>query len=136
MFSVLSSKIFGGTTLVLMAALAFILVSKNAVISHQDKLINDPKTGYVARLAAAEANVTTLKQNQGALEQGVATCGDSVRAAADAANRAANVGLQALAAVKSQTSAIARLQAMPTNGATPAEQCAQADAILLEGAKP
>lgn len=137
MFSVLSSKIYGGLSLALLAALAWVMVSKSAVISHQDKLINDPKTGYVAQLAAARANEATLKLNQSVLVNGVNQCNSKVDAAVKAAEDAAAAGRAALAIVERNSAAtrsvIAAVKAIPA-GSTPGEQCAAADAILLQGA--
>lgn len=138
-FSALTSKIFMGSTLALGLALGYVVVTKNAVISHQDKQINDPKTGFVVRIDRLRKNNATLRGNQHTLENGINACNSSVTLAAEAAERASAVGTTALAEVRKSdartAAAIDRIRAMPVDGATPAAQCEQADAIMLEGAR-
>lgn len=135
MFSILTSKIFGGTTVLLAIALAAIWISKDAVISHQDK-----------RLAQKDVTISDLRQdlatargNADKFELGMKQCNESAATAAQQAANVAEAGRKALEAVRkaaeaSAQASIKRLDQLPRDGTTPAQVCSQADAILLQGA--
>lgn len=135
-FSVLASKIYGGLLVASLVGGAFVLASKNAHINRLEGSLEKQATQIVTLRAerdTARANVTTVKA-------GLAQCNAGVTAAAEQANRLAAQGAKAVAEVqKAGEAALAkttrRIEALPTNGRTAAEQCAQADAILLGAAQ-
>lgn len=136
MFSALSSKIFAGTTTFLLLALIVLKVTTSVQINTRDKALKEQRE----QIAAMQVVINTLKANADTLEFGLKQCNDSARAAAETADRIARAGVNAVEQVRragaaSTASAVARLEALPRDGATPADLCAQADAILLEGAQ-
>lgn len=135
MFSILTSKIFGGVAAALLVALIFVYVSKTAVISHQDKTLRAQATA----ISNLKSDLRTARANADKLEFGLEQCNASAHSAAETATRIAQAGAAAVeqvraAGVASTSAAVRRLEAMPRDGATAAQLCEQADAILLEGA--
>lgn len=130
MFSVLTSKIFGAASLVLLAALASLYLWMSGQISSLEKQIVKKD----ATIEVLRTNNTTLKANQGTLETAVNACNTSVKNSAAVAKQAADNGLALLAEVRKgaarTSSAISNLEAMPT------QTCEDAEAILRAGAQP
>lgn len=135
MFSSLSSKVFGATSVGLALLLVFVTLSKNAQIDDLKETVEKhEKTLKIQRedLATLAANELTLK---GALKQ----CSESVARTAQVAASVARSGQAAVEQVraateKSTAQAISRLQNMPRDAKAPLDLCAQADAILQQGA--
>lgn len=129
MFSVLSSKLFGATSVALLALLAYVLVTKNTEISLQSKTIAE-QNGTIKTL---RENNATLKLNMGTLELAVNQCSAGVANAANAANAAARAGTAAASAAQSSRAetnrAVEALQALPR------ATCQDAEAILRQGAE-
>lgn len=122
----------GALSLVLGGALIFTVISKNAEISALDKSINDPVTGYAAKLSAATANLATCRGNAITLKAAI----DEQHAKLAAAKLATDRRLDALSrqldsAKAAQASAERRaasiLSAQPTG-----DICTSADALILE----
>jgi predicted pyridoxine 5'-phosphate oxidase superfamily flavin-nucleotide-binding protein len=136
MFSVLTSKIFGGATVALALALVGVMISKNHEIRSQAKVIKEME----ATLKLQRADLATLAANEITLKAAVNQCSDSVARTAQVAQVVARSGQAAVEQVRSAgeratARAISRLQAMPRDATDPADLCAQADAILQQGAR-
>jgi translation initiation factor 2B subunit (eIF-2B alpha/beta/delta family) len=136
MFSVLTSKIFGGTTVALALALVGVTISKNNEIRSQAKIIKEME----AALKLQREELATLAANELSLKAAVKQCSDSVAQTAQVAQKVARSGQAAVEQVRSAgeratARAISRLQAMPRDAIDPADLCAQADAILQQGAR-
>lgn len=129
MFSVLSSKIFGGTTLLMVAAFALLLISKNAVINSQNRQIRD----LISQTSSLRSNLNICRGNEANLEGQLTGQNAKVKAAADAANMVAKAGVAAVAQAQKAgagvAAQVARINALPE------ATCADVDNILLEGAK-
>lgn len=128
-FSILTSKIFAGTSVVLLLTLIALKISTGIQIKTRDEML-EKQSDQIVEL---KANNSTLRANQSELEKGVAQCNASVAVAAAKANEAAAAGTAALNEVRRSggrvTSAIAAIQAMP------AASCADAEAILRGAAQ-
>jgi len=125
MFSILTSKIFGGLALGLALALAFAVWSGDRRETKMQVTIDK----HVSVNAALRRDVATLTANGVIVEQGLAQCNASVDAAARAANIVAKAGESAVRAVQKAGGAaaakgVAAVQAMP------AATCEDAEAIL------
>jgi uncharacterized protein YlxW (UPF0749 family) len=130
MFSPLTSKIFGATTLGLMIAMMIIIfVDAQRAANLEEKIAQRDEVIKDLRLESS-----TLKTNQATLEQAVTQCSASVALTASKANEAANAGVAALNEARKNvgrvTSAIEAIEAMP------AQSCAEAEAILRTGGRP
>lgn len=135
MFSILTSKIYGGVAVAILLAFIFMIVTKNAVISHQDKTLQAQST----TIANQKADIATLRGNYNVVRAGLDQCNESSANAAALATQIAQAGAAAVSQVKqagaaSTASAVRRLSNLPRDGATADEQCAQAADLLLEGA--
>jgi translation initiation factor 2B subunit (eIF-2B alpha/beta/delta family) len=136
MFSVLTSKIFGGATVALALALVGVTISKNHEIRSQAKVIEEME----ATLKLQRADLATLAANEITLKAAVKQCSDSVARTAQVAQAVARSGQAAVEQVRSAgeratARAISRLQDMPRDATDPADLCAQADAILQQGGR-
>jgi hypothetical protein len=135
LFSVLTSKIFGGVAVALAAALIWLYISTSATIASYKDAIHNPETGWKAalntcttNLATARGNAATLgdaldRQNE-ALERVKAAA--AARQAAGAAERAK--AEQAVERAKAQNAKLATTQAG-------ADMCVSADQLILENVK-
>tara|TARA_B100000678_G_scaffold289414_1_gene299903 strand:- start:3800 stop:4192 length:393 start_codon:yes stop_codon:yes gene_type:complete len=128
MFSVLTSKLFGGLALALAALLVFQAVkhgweidSKNDTI---ETLRNDVK--------ALNSTIATLQNNNVALEQGINACNASVENAAALANSVARSGQAAVDAATRTRQSVEKQVA--TIGKMRAESCEDVYDILVQGA--
>lgn len=122
----------GGLSLVLGAVLAFTIISKNSEIRTLEKSINDPVTGYAARLKLAQSNYDQCKANRITLEDATARQNAAVAAVkAEEKERLDALGRQLQTAKVATRSAEKRAAAIMA--AKPTEdQCASADALILE----
>ena len=125
MFSILTSKIFGGLALGLAFTLAFVIWSGDrreakleTAIAKQDKVIK--------RLGD---EILVLASNATALEQGLGQCNASVDAAARAATAIGRAGVNAVATVQKAGQASSARAAKAVQ-AMPAATCEDAEAIL------
>lgn len=135
MFSVLTSKIFGGMSLALAAALAFVSISKNAEISALQKSIDKPVTGWAARLNACTIDLATVRGNAALLSGALS---DQNRAVSDLEARAAAAHAKGAfdrsEAAKKVSAAQAQVAAL-RNARAGADQCASADQLILENVR-
>lgn len=136
MFSVLSSKIFAGVTAALLLALIALKITTGIQIATRDKMLEQQSV----KIGKLEANNATLKGNVTTLQAGLNQCNTSAKNAAELASKIAASGAAAVervraAGVTATASAVRRLEVLPRDGATPAEQCAQANDIFLQGAQ-
>lgn len=136
MFSILTSKIYGAAAAALTLALAFTILTKNSTISSLENLVGE----QAETIALQRQDIQTLVGNADKLEFGLAQCSAGARATAEAATRVANAGAAAVeqvraAGVANLEASRRRLDALPRDGATLAELCEQADALLLQGAE-
>lgn len=125
--------IAGGVTSVGLAiALAWVTVAKNAEIHTLEKSINDPVTGYAARLKQAETDYAQCKSNRITLEEATRRQNEAVAAAkAEGQKRLDALGRQLETAKAATRSAEKRAAAILA--AKPGEDiCASADALILE----
>lgn len=109
-------------------ALALIVTSKNAVINKQDEQLRDKD----AKITLLDAALSTAHANEATLRLGLSQCNAGVQQAADVANQVAAAGAAAVKQV--QQAGAAALAKNNRIDAMPAATCADADAILLEGA--
>ena len=135
-FSPLTSQIFGGALVLGAAWFVIDEVADNRAYSKLEKRANDlddENDQLKVNLATARGNVTSLKAGLNQCNAGVAAAAAQrqamARAGAAAVAEVRKAGEDALAATRRT------LDSMPTDGATAAEQCAQADAILQGGAR-
>lgn len=136
MFSVLTSKIYGAAAVALTLTLALVILTKNSTISSLQDLIKE----QAETIALQRQDIQTLVGNADKLEFGLTQCNAGVRATAEAATRVASAGAAAVeqvraAGVANLEASRRRLDALPRDGATAAELCEQADALLLQGAE-
>lgn len=114
-------------------ALAVAVFTQSKMISSQTAKIE----GQAANIGTLKVNNATLRENTTVLRSGVEQCNASIAEAKRVADRAAANGVAALAEARKANArtgdVIRAINAIPV-GATPAEQCAAADAILLQGA--
>lgn len=129
LFSSLTSKIFGATTLLMMIAFGLLLISKNSVIASQEKMIVAQDT----QISNLKVDLSTARSNEATLNAGLSQCNASAQNAAQVANVVAKAGVDAVAqAQKAQADVakqVARINALP------AANDQDVDRILLEGAK-
>lgn len=130
MFTSLTSKLFGGLSVVLALTFIAMLLGKNYEISKLEKALAASRdTNTSLRLDNA-----SLLINQTELEKGVAACSNSIAVAAAKASAAAAAGEAALAEARKGSAAVAAtvrsIQGMPS------ATCADAEAILRAGARP
>lgn len=135
MFSVLTSKIFGGLSVALAAALLWLYVSTSATIASYERAINAPVTGWAARLSAAQADLATARGNAATLQAQIDRQNDAVqRLNEGAAARLANGAAERSRASEGVASAAA-LSAKLAKAQAGADVCASADALILETVK-
>lgn len=95
-------------------------------------------TAQAKNIGTLKTNNATLRNNNTSLLNGVKQCNASIDAAKLVAQQAADNGLAALAEARKANArtgdAIRAINAIEV-GTTPAEQCAAADVILLQGAE-
>lgn len=124
MFSVLTSKIFGGTTIALLlvvTAMGWKLHSRDNTIAKLEKTVSDQKV-----------EIATFKGNVASLDAGLKVCNASVDNAKAIADQVAAAGKAALAEVRKNAVALdKRINAID---AMPASTCGDAEAILRAGA--
>lgn len=134
MFSILTSKIYGGVAVGLALALAYVVVTKNAVIDNQAETLRENTT----TIGNLKSDLRTARSNNDKLEFGIQQCNAGVQAAADAASVVAQAGVRAVEQTRKAGAAVAakvdRINALPAAG-PPSALCEQADDILLEGAR-
>lgn len=127
MFSVLTSKIFGG----LAFGLALVLVVSTINFKMQIRTLNkqvEQKDGIIER---QKIDISTLKNNVKALDLGLNTCNAGVASTAATAERINKAGVAALAQVQKAGAAVDRK--VKQIDAMPAATCEDADAILRAG---
>lgn len=127
MFSVLTSKIFGGLSLTLLAALVWIKLSTGMEIASLNRDIE----GYQAKIASQQVDLSTLRGNQKGLEAGVLACNTSVDAYKNVVESLAKAGNAALAEVQKGTATLNRR--LGAIDAMPAKSCDDAMGILKAG---
>lgn len=135
MFSVLTSKVFGGLLIAVMVLFAIDEYSDNKEMKAAETTIAANKT----TISDLRTNLATARSNTVTAEAGLRQCNAGVKALADQRDAMARAGTAAVQQVRrageqALEATNRRLSRMPTDGATAAEQCEQADAILLEGA--
>lgn len=134
-FSVLTSKIYGGAALALLAALAYVWVSSNATIASYERAINKPVSGWQARLSAATAALATVRGNAAVCEASLARQNEAVqRLSAAAATRLANGAAERAQAASAAASATA-VSAKLAQARAGKDTCASADALVMETVK-
>lgn len=129
MFSILTSKIFGAASLVLLAALAFVVISyEGKVGAYQDQL--EKADGIIVGL---RADITTLRGNNFKLETGLNQCNKSVETMALTARTVSANSAAAVQAAqrgrKATTDRIETIKLMPVN------TCADVKSVLKQGAQ-
>lgn len=135
MFSVLTSKVFGGLSVVLAVALAVVVVTNRATIAAYDAAINAPVTGWQARLSACTADLAVARGNTAVLGSSVGKQNEAVQSVQDhAAARYANgAAMRSDAALKAKQAA--QLAAKLAKATATENMCASADALILETVK-
>lgn len=128
MFSILTSKIFGGLSVGLALTLATVIVWKNAEIGN----VQDQLMAAQTVIAEQKVDLATLRGNQKGLEVGLAQCGTSVENYKTFTEQLTNAGVAALSEVQKGTASmnakLKRIDAMPE------ATCADALSILKAGA--
>jgi hypothetical protein len=129
MFSILTSKIFGATSLFLVVALVFIVVSyEGKVGTYQSQLEKADK-----KISGLQADTTTLRGNNLKLDNGLAQCNKSIDTMALTARTVSANSAAAVQAAqrgrKATTDRIETIRLMPVN------TCADVKSVLKQGAK-
>lgn len=132
MFSVLTSKIFAGTSVALALALVGVVVAKNHEIARWERDFDHVSGLY----NTAKGNLVIARANTVTVEGALAQCNASIDSAAAQAAQVAEAGRRAVADVRRAgerelNAALARRAAMPTDGATLAQQCQQASDLIM-----
>lgn len=135
MFSVLTSKLFGGLSIALAGALAWLYISTNATIASYEKAINAPVVGWRASLQRCTSDLATSQGNAATLTGSVARQNDAVQgvsstAAVRYAQGAADRSGAALSVQKADA-----LAAKLVKARAGADICASADQLILEYVK-
>lgn len=126
------AMIGGGLSIVLAGALAFTVISKNSEISTLQDSIHNPKTGYAVKLQRATRDLTNCRTNRITLEEATRRQNEAVAAAQAEGNRRVQAVTGQLANAR-QATASAERRAAAIMAARPGEdQCASADALILE----
>lgn len=134
-FSALTSKLFGGLSILLAVALAGSIVSHKATVAAYDKAINAPVTGWQARLSACTADLATARSNATTLRSQIDRQNEAVQSIQTAAaNRYASGAVDRSEAVKQAVAAKAAAATLAKAKAG-ADVCASADALILETVK-
>lgn len=129
LFSAVTSKIFGATTVLLLLALPLLWVIKAEQIKQVQKQLDAAN----ATIARNVVDLNTLRGNNTGLEQGLAACNTSVDSYKDVVNKLAKAGEAALAEVRKNAAGVnAKLSALDK---LPAKTCGDAAAILAAGGK-
>ncbi|TXH54312.1 MAG: hypothetical protein E6Q97_11180 [Desulfurellales bacterium] len=131
-FSVLSSKIFGGLSIALAVACAYLYISMSATIASYEKAINAPVTGWQARLNACVADKSTALGNQAALEAQISRQNDAVERLNAATGARISNGAQMRKSAENDTVAANALVAKLEKASAAADVCASANQLILE----
>lgn len=131
-FSVLSSKIFGGLSIALAVACAYLYISMSATIASYDKAINEPITGWQARFAACTMDKATALGNQAALEAQI----DRQNEAVERLNSVAGARIASGAAMRklaaNGASSADALAAQLSKARAGADICSSTDQMIIE----
>lgn len=125
MFSQLTSKIYGALAILLVLIVIY-LVIVNLTLKDNTKNLGD-------EIKTLVADKNTLKNNNVVLEQGIAQCNASIenyKTTVDTLTKAGEVAMAATITMRKTVDA--RLAAIDK---MPAQTCADADAILIQGAQ-
>lgn len=131
-FSVLSSKIFGGLSIALALACAYLYISMSATIASYEKAINEPVTGWQARLNACVADKSTALGNQAALEAQIDRQNEAVERLNSAAGARIANGAQMRKLAANEAASADALVAKLEKASAAADVCASANQLILE----
>lgn len=129
MFSVLTSKIFGGVAAGLAVILAVTVIGYEGKIGvYQNQL--EKADGQITGL---QADVAALRSNNAQLDAGVKQCNASIDALASVAKVVSNNGAVAVKAAQANRSEVT--ERIETIRVTPVNTCDDVKALLKQGAK-
>ena len=127
MFSVLTSKIFGGVAVALAAALAFTVITYEAKIG----VYNNQLRKADGQITGLQADVAALRSNNAQLDAGVKQCNASIDALASVAKVVSNNGAVAVKAAQANRSEVT--ERIETIKLTPVNTCDDVKALLKKG---
>lgn len=129
LFSTLTSKIFGATSLALLLALGALWIGKNIEVNGVQKKLDVANS----TIAQNGVDLLILRGNNAGLTQGLNVCNTSVDQYKDVVDKLSKAGMAALAEIQKNAANVnAKIKSID---AMPAKTCADAAAILSAGAK-
>jgi len=117
----------GAACIGLSAALAFVIISKNAEISALQDQISNPRDGLSFRLERAQSDLTTCRANSSLLQGSIDAQGRALEVLASAGASRLSALDRILSRSSDATSAAARIMAAKPEG----DACQAADQLIL-----